>query len=286
MKQNFSLSGFPDFTSMEIARRQYVLSKIKDKFNCFGFLPISTSILEKRSNLVDSYGDDGDKLIFQILRSGDYLSKLQLNTKKLSSKDLSELISDKSLRYDLTVPFARFTAKNQSQITFPFKRYEIGYVFRADRPQRGRFRQFIQCDADIIGSRSLWLEIDLINLINSVFTSLSLKDIVIKISNRKVLEGIFNSFTTPLSFTEFCIIIDKLDKINIDKVGEILLEKEFLKEDVMFLKNLFSFKGSFEEKKKFILSKVTLNNTLETGFNELTFILDRIPLLNQLIDID
>ena len=153
MKKNFSLSGMPDFNPLQIKRREYALSVIRESFEIFGFAPIQTSIVEKRENLFGSYGDDGDKLIFQILRSGDYLNKIDINRKNINCNELSSLISDKALRYDLTVPFARFVSENQSTINFPFRRYEIGSVFRADRPQKGRLRQFTQCDADIIGSK-------------------------------------------------------------------------------------------------------------------------------------
>ena len=161
MKTNFSLSGMPDFSPAEMHTRKHVTSIIEAQFNIFGFSPITTSLIEKRSNLFDSYGEDGEKLIFQILRSGDYLQKVEKALDNLTSKTLSPLISDKSLRYDLTVPLTRYISENRSSITFPFRRYEIGSVFRADRPQKGRLRQFTQCDADIIGSQSLWLEIDL-----------------------------------------------------------------------------------------------------------------------------
>ena len=174
---------------------------MKEKFSLFGFSQISTSLMEKRDNLVGSYGDDGDKLIFQVLRSGDYLSRIQTDVKGLTSHELSSIISDKSMRYDLTLPFARFVSENQSFINLPFKRYEIGPVFRADRPQKGRLRQFIQCDADIIGTKSLWLEIDLINLIYAIFDALGLKNMVIRISNRKLLEGIFESFSNVADIT-------------------------------------------------------------------------------------
>ena len=155
----------PDFNPFDIKRRDYVVSIIKENFNRFGFLPISTSSIEKRTNLLGNYGTEGDKLIFQILKSGDFLSSVELDDNKVNAKRLASQISDKALRYDLTLPFARYVSENQSLINFPFKRYEIGNVWRADRPQKGRLRQFTQCDADIIGSNSLWLEVDLLYLI-------------------------------------------------------------------------------------------------------------------------
>ena len=276
MKKKFSLSGMPDFHSLQMKRREYILSVIKKHFELYAFSPIATSLIEKRDNLFGSYGDDGDQLIFQILRSGDYLRKIDKSDINMNFSELSQRISDKALRYDLTVPFARFLAENRSSINLPFRRYEIGPVFRADRPQRGRLRQFTQCDADIIGSRSLWSEIELIHLIDTILNDLGLKDIIIKISNRKILEGIFQSFSIDLNFSKFCIIIDKLDKLGLDKVEELLLDYGFPKEGVNFIKNLFLLDSSFEEKKKSILSQIKLNENLKLGFQELEFIIDNI----------
>ena len=206
MKKNYSLSGMPDYNSLENLKRDYLLSIIKKQFESFGFLPIATSALEKRSNLIGSYGDEGDKLVFQILNSGDYLSKIDIDQSELTSKKLSSKISTKALRYDLTIPLARYVAQNQSKLVFPFKRYEIGKVWRADRPQKGRLREFVQCDADIVGDTSLWSEFDLISLLRSIFNILGLTNMVIKISNRKILEGVFNSFEKKnITFFDFCI---------------------------------------------------------------------------------
>lgn len=288
MKKKFSLSGMPDFNPLQIKRREYALSVIRESFEIFGFSPIQTSIVEKRENLFGSYGDDGDKLIFQILRSGDYLNKIDINLKNINCNELSSLISDKALRYDLTVPFARFVSENQSTINFPFRRYEIGSVFRADRPQKGRLRQFTQCDADIIGSKSLWLEIDLLTLVDYTLNKFGLTNTVIKISNRKILEGLFESFVSNISFSKFCIIIDKLDKIGLDKIGELLLDSGFVQKDINFIKNLFLLEGSFSDKKSYILSALTINDNLQLGFEELSFLIDNIQKLSlvQNIEID
>ena len=288
MKKKFSLSGMPDFNPLQIKRREYALSVIRESFEIFGFSPIQTSIVEKRENLFGSYGDDGDKLIFQILRSGDYLNKIDINRKNINCNELSSLISDKALRYDLTVPFARFVSENQSTINFPFRRYEIGSVFRADRPQKGRLRQFTQCDADIIGSKSLWLEIDLLTLVDYTLNKFGLTNTVIKISNRKILEGLFESFVSNISFSKFCIIIDKLDKIGLDKIGELLLDSGFVQKDINFIKNLFLLEGSFSDKKSYILSALTINDNLQLGFEELSFLIENIQKLSlvQNIEID
>ena len=277
MKPNFSLSGMPDFSPVEMQKRKYVLSIIEAQFKTFGFSPIATSLIEKRSNVFDSYGEDGEKLIFQILRSGDYLKKVESELKNLTSKTLSPLISDKSLRYDLTVPLTRYIAENRSIINFPFRRYEIGSVFRADRPQKGRLRQFIQCDADIIGSKSLWLEIDLLNLMGTIFNKLKLDNLVIRVSHRKVLEGVFESFASNLSFSKFCIIIDKLDKIGLDKVGELLSDAGLSKKDICVIQELFLLKGSFLDKKQYV-SKLLKNATLQQGIDELSFIFSKTEL--------
>ena len=284
MKTNLSLSGFPDFNPLETKRREYILSIIKDSFKLFGFLPISTASIEKRSNLFGNYGDDGEKLIFQILKNGNYLSKANLETENLSFKELSPQISDKALRYDLTLSLARFVARNQSEITFPFKRYEIGSVFRADRPQKGRLREFVQCDADIVGDKSLWLEVDLLTLMTSILTQLKLKESVIKLNNRKILEGLFQCFVSNLTFSEFCIIIDKIEKIGVDKMEELLLKGGFLKESITQIKNIFSFRGSLDEKKEYLFKEIGQNDKLITGFDDLSFILNQFD--NQNIQFD
>ncbi|MAQ31420.1 MAG: histidine--tRNA ligase [Flavobacteriales bacterium] len=278
MKTNFSLSGIPDFSSFDIQKRDYVLSIIKKHFIAFGFSPISTALIEKRSNLFGSYGEDGEKLIFQILKSGDYLSKTNCDLKKITSNELSENISDKALRYDLTVSFARFFSQNQSDINLPFRRYEIGPVFRADRPQKGRLRQFTQCDADIIGSKSLLLEVDLISLIDSVLTSLKLNNMVIKISNRKILEGIFQSLSINLNFSQFSTTIDKLDKIGLNKVCDLLSSHGLPVSQVKLIKNIFSFEGTYQDKKTYVLSNFN-NKNLKLGFDEISFIFSQIDAL-------
>ena len=266
----------PDFNALETKRRNYLLSIIKNKFESFGFLPIVTSGVEKRSNLIGSYGEEGDKLVFQILNSGDYLSKIDTIDEKINSQELSSKISTKALRYDLTLPFARFVAKNQSELTFPFKRYEIGRVWRADRPQKGRLREFIQCDADIIGDKSLWLEYDLILLLKSIFKNIGLNDLVIKINNRKILEGIFKSFkNNHLSFVDYCIIIDKINKIGLDKTSVLFLDKGFSDLEVSKIIALFKLKGSFSKKRTYLLDNFEPNQLLQEGLNELDFIFNQ-----------
>ena len=181
--------GTRDFSPNIMRKRNYVLQKIKKTFDVFGFEQIETPSMENLETLSGKYGDEGDQLIFKILKSGDYLSKAKFDN-STTSKSLTPQISDKALRYDLTVPFARYVAQNRNDITFPFRRYQMQNVWRADRPQKGRFREFYQCDADIIGTSSLIAEIELVQLYDEVFNSLGLKNISIKINNRKILSGI------------------------------------------------------------------------------------------------
>ena len=183
--------GTRDFSPAEVAKRQYIISTIKSNFEKFGFQPIETPSFENSETLMGKYGEEGDRLIFKILNSGDYLAKADavLLQNKESNK-LTSSISEKALRYDLTVPFARYVVQHQSEIEFPFKRYQIQPVWRADRPQKGRFREFFQCDADVVGSKSLWQEVELVQLYDSVFTQLGLEGVTIKINNRKILSGI------------------------------------------------------------------------------------------------
>mgnify|MGYP001346557115 CR=1 FL=1 len=234
--KNFSLSGMPDFSSLEVKRREYVFSIMKNIFEKYGFSPLETPAIEKRETLIGNYGPEGDKLVYQLLKSGDFLAKK--DKKKLLSSDyktISSIISDKALRYDLTIPLARYISKNQRDINFPFKRYQMQKVWRADRPQKGRLREFTQCDADIVGSKSLWLESDLIKIYDEVFRELGLEDIVLKVNNRKILEGLYSSMSANFSFSEFCIFLDKIEK----KGKDIFLN--FLKDNGTSKKNILMF---------------------------------------------
>lgn len=293
MKRNFSISGMPDFSPFEQGRREYILSKIKEQFSLFGFSAIQTASMTKQSS---NYGEAADKLIFNVLKSGNYFTKLKEkynNAEKgisdllsLEDVDLTALICDKSLRYDLTIPFAKYVAENQSNITFPFKRYEIGSVWRADRPQKGRLREFTQCDADIIGDSSLWLEADLLDLMSSIFKVLGLDNLLIKINNRKILEGIWLEAkgVSVDSFLSFCIIIDKIDKIGIERVGGLLLDAGYQKDFIQMIQELFLFEGSFLEKKKYLLGKINKpNKILLKGLDELSFVIEKSSSINNLI---
>lgn len=180
--------GTRDFSPAEVAKRQYIISIIKNNFEKFGFQPIETPSFENSDTLMGKYGEEGDRLIFKILNSGDYLDKVSSDElQTVNYKQLTSKILKKALRYDLTVPFARYVVQHQNEIEFPFKRYQIQPVWRADRPQKGRFREFYQCDADVVGSKSLWQEVELVQLYDAVFTDLGLKGVKIKINNRKIL---------------------------------------------------------------------------------------------------
>lgn len=181
--------GTRDFSPEVMVKRNYVFKTIQNAFQNFGFLPIETPAMENLSTLMGKYGEEGDRLIFKILNSGDFLSKTELEA-TTTSKSFTNQISEKALRYDLTVPFARYVVQNRNDITFPFKRYQMQAVWRADRPQKGRFREFYQCDADVVGSDSLLYEVELVQLYDTVFADLGLKDFSICINNRKVLSGI------------------------------------------------------------------------------------------------
>ena len=215
--------GTRDFSPEVMLKRNYIMKVIKNAFQTFGYLPIETPSMENSSTLMGKYGEEGDRLIFKILNSGDYLKKVDLNS-DLDSKKMIPKISDKALRYDLTVPFARYVVQNQNDITFPFKRYQIQPVWRADRPQKGRFREFYQCDADVVGSRSLLYEVEFIQLYDKVFSELKVPT-VIKLNNRKVLSGIAEIIGAEDKLIDMTVAIDKLDKIGLDLVKEEMLQK-------------------------------------------------------------
>ena len=218
--------GTRDFSSTEVAKRNYIFDTIKRSFETFGFQPIETPSFENSETLMGKYGDEGDRLIFKILNSGDYLAKV--DDKTLKNKDsniLTSKISEKALRYDLTVPFARYVVQHQNELEFPFKRYQMQPVWRADRPQKGRFREFYQCDADVVGSTSLWQEIEFVQLYDDVFTKLGLTNTIIKINNRKILSGIAEIIGAKDKLIDFTVALDKLDKIGKEGVVNEMLSK-------------------------------------------------------------
>ena len=226
--------GMRDFNSDVIQRRDYILETVKTAFECYSYAPIETPAMENIQTLTGKYGDEADRLIFKILNSGDYLLKSTLD-KNITSKALTQSIVEKALRYDLTVPFARFVVQNRNEITFPFKRYQMQNVWRADKPQKGRYREFFQCDADIIGTDSLLCEVELVQLYDEVFTRLNIPNVSISINNRKVLSGMIELMGATDLFDDVMIVLDKLDKIGIDKVKEEMENKGVNKESLSIL---------------------------------------------------
>lgn len=360
--------GTRDFSPSEVAKRQYIMSAIKHHFETFGFQPIETPSFENSETLMGKYGEEGDRLIFKILNSGDYFTSLSKNTDDFAkiifdlqlivdnrnNKAINELsfeseakeikerlvlendqlkdayidfvkcfmfdmnnfdvkklinegfndnllaevfplnkvtkkISEKALRYDLTVPFARYVVQHQNEIEFPFKRYQIQPVWRADRPQKGRFREFFQCDADVVGSTSLWQEVELVQLYDSVFSSLGLNGVTIKINNRKVLSGIAEVIGAKDKLIDFTVALDKLDKIGEDGVKKEMLEKGITEEALVKVQPLFNFTGSIEEKLNKLTDLLATSEEGLKGVEELRFICDNVAeigLGKSILDLD
>ena len=344
--------GTRDFSPAEVAKRNYIFSTIKTNFEKFGFQPIETPSFENSETLMGKYGEEGDRLIFKILNSGDYLDNKATNeiftnvisihkfleeiSKKVSGKELSyeeflqeynfylstlkslekisgitseylfekfnygslfsakefidrylkniskqltSKISEKALRYDLTVPFARYVVQHQNEIEFPFKRYQIQPVWRADRPQKGRFREFYQCDADVVGSNSLWQEVELVQLYDSVFSQLGLGGVTIKINNRKILSGIAEVIGASDKLIDFTVALDKLDKIGEDGVKKEMLEKGISETAIEKVQPLFNFTGTINEKIEKLAHLLANSEEGMKGVNELQFICDNVTTL-------
>ncbi|RLD69868.1 MAG: histidine--tRNA ligase [Bacteroidetes bacterium] len=244
--------GTRDFNPLEMARRNFIFDTIRKIFKTYGYLPIETPAMENLSSLMGKYGEEGDKLLFKILNSGDFKAKLDAETlHETPAGRLGVLIAEKGLRYDLTVPFARFVVQHRNDIAFPFKRYQIQPVWRADRPQRGRYREFYQCDVDVIGSHSLLNEFELMQIMDEVFTALGLK-VVIKLNNRKVLAGIVEVIGEPDRMIDITVAIDKLDKIGMEKVLAELDQKGLSKQSVEKLKPVLEMEGTTSTKLNFL----------------------------------
>jgi histidyl-tRNA synthetase len=282
--------GTRDFSPAEVAKRQYIINIIKTNFEKYGFQPIETPSFENSETLMGKYGEEGDRLIFKILNSGNFLDKVapdQLTTSNYLP--LTKLISEKALRYDLTVPFARYVVQHQNEIEFPFKRYQIQPVWRADRPQKGRFREFYQCDADVVGSDSLWQEVELVQLYDAVYLDLGLKNVTIKINNRKILSGIAEVIGASDKLIDFTVALDKLDKIGADGVKKEMLEKGISETAIEKVQALFNFTGTIDEK----IDKLSnlLSNSVEgkKGIDELKFICNNVKNLglnHSILDLD
>ena len=269
--------GTRDFSSTEVANRTYIINTMKTAFETFGFQPIETPSFENSATLMGKYGEEGDRLIFKILNSGDYLKKADSNLLELKeSTRLTSQISEKALRYDLTVPFARYVVQHQNDITFPFKRYQIQPVWRADRPQKGRFREFFQCDADVVGSKSLLQEVDFIQLYDTVFTNLKLIGSTIKINNRKILAGIAEVIGAKDKLIDFTVALDKLDKIGASGVEKEMLEKGISVEAIKKVTPLFNLSGSNTDQLNILDTLLSSSEEGKKGVEELRFVVNTI----------
>jgi histidyl-tRNA synthetase len=285
--------GTRDFSPVEMDKRNHIYNTLKTIFRKFGYAEIQTPSFENLSTLTGKYGDEGDKLIFKILNSGDYLSKAPEDL--LGSKNSTSLIShisEKALRYDLTVPFARYVVMHQNDIALPFKRFQIQPVWRADRPQRGRYREFYQCDVDVVGSSSLLNEAEFILIYNEALVELGLKDFNIKLNNRKVLSGIAEVVGKPDLIVDMTVAIDKLDKIGLEGVNKELLERGFTQDDLEVLKPIIELSGSNEEKLSSMREVLSNSEIGMKGIAEIEEVFDYVrkfgrgDLLEKIVEVD
>jgi histidyl-tRNA synthetase len=266
--------GTRDFSPAEMQRRNFIFDTIRKVFKTFGYQPIETPAMETLNTLLGKYGEEGDKLLFKILNSGDFLNKADNEAHKNGdSSRFAISISEKGLRYDLTVPFARYVVQNRNEIIFPFKRYQIQPVWRADRPQKGRFREFYQCDADVIGSKSLFNELELIQIIDKVFILLNL-EVEIKLNNRKILSGIAEIIGKPELLIPITIAIDKLDKIGEEKVMQELIEKGLKDDDIKIIRPILFLEGNNAEKLNSLKSILKKSDIAIKGIEEMEELLD------------
>ncbi len=281
-------AGTRDFGPEEMIRRTYIFDTIKSVFRTFGFLPLETPAMENLSTLLGKYGEEGDKLLFKILNSGDFTSKLEAGDLTGANANANPAaaalkISEKGLRYDLTVPFARYVVQHRNDITFPFRRYQIQPVWRADRPQKGRYREFYQCDVDVIGSRSLLGEVELMQIVREVFARLGVA-VLLKINNRKILYGIAETIGHADRMTEITVAIDKIDKIGIEKVNEELVARGISAGAVEKLRPILSLSGSNREKLGQLAAVIGASETGMKGVEEVSTILDYVEALEIPLD--
>lgn len=278
--------GTRDFSPVETARRNYIFDTIREVFRLYGFMPIETPAMENLSTLMGKYGEEGDKLLFKILNSGDYLAKADRGL--IDAGDTGRLaaqLCEKGLRYDLTVPFARYVVQHRNDLQMPFKRFQIQPVWRADRPQKGRYREFYQCDADVVGSDSLVNEIELLQLIDEVFARLNIR-ISIKLNNRKVLAGIAEIIGFPDKIVDITVAIDKLDKIGIDNVNAELAERGLSAEAVERLQPILAISGTTDERLKALGELLAGSATGLKGVEELTTVIGGTRELGLRADLD
>ncbi len=268
--------GTRDFSPVEMARRNYIFNTIREVFYLYGFQQIETPSMENLSTLMGKYGDEGDKLLFKIQNSGDYFRSL--TDEELLSRNSAKLackFCEKGLRYDLTVPFARYVVMHRDEIAFPFKRFQIQPVWRADRPQKGRYREFYQCDADVVGSDSLLNEVELIQMIDTVFQKFGVR-VSIKMNNRKILSGLAEMIGQADKIVDITVAIDKLDKIGLENVNAELAEKGIPSASIEKLQPVIMLSGTNEEKLQALKSILSDTETGLKGIEECEFILDRV----------
>ena len=282
--------GTRDFSPVEMVKRNYIFDTIKRVFRKYGYQQIETPTMENSSTLLGKYGEEGDKLIFKVLNSGDYLAKVnpeKLNT--LNSNSVAADISEKALRYDLTVPFARYVVQHQNEITFPFKRFQVQPVWRADRPQRGRYREFYQCDADVVGSDSLLNEAEFVMIYDEALGKLGLRDFSIKINNRKILSGIAEIIDKVDNIIDLTVAIDKLDKIGLDGVIKELLERGFTEADIDKIKPVILLEGSNAQKLQSLREALAASEIGLKGCDEIETVfsyIEKCPLQTAKLELD
>lgn len=278
--------GTRDFSPAEMARRNYIFDTIRSVFRLYGYNPLETPAMENLSTLMGKYGEEGDKLLFKILNSGEYLKNVDpqmledVNYPKLTNK-----ISEKGLRYDLTVPFARYVVQHRNDLLMPFKRYQIQPVWRADRPQKGRYREFYQCDADVVGSDSLLNEIELLQMVDDVFRHLRIR-VILKLNNRKVLAGIAELIGHPDKIIDITTAIDKLDKIGLEKVNEELMERGLSPEAVEKLQPILAISGTLDERLSQLDTLLASSEVGSLGVKELKTVIDGVTSLGLTAELD
>ena len=274
--------GTRDFSPMEMAKRNYIFDTIKQAYQLYGFQQIETPAMETLGTLMGKYGEEGDKLLFKVLNSGDYLSKV--TSEELAERNslhLAAKLCEKGLRYDLTVPFARYVVMHREELQLPFKRYQMQPVWRADRPQKGRYREFYQCDADVVGSNSLLNEVELMQIVDTVFTRFGVR-VLIKINNRKILSGIAEVIGAADKIVDITVAIDKLDKIGLDNVNAELREDGLSEEQIEKLQPIITLEGSNDEKLQTIAEVLKDSETGQKGVEEIRFILNTLSSLSNL----
>ncbi len=276
--------GTRDFSAAVVNKRQFILNSIRSVFELYGFEPLETPAMENLETLMGKYGEEGDKLLFKILNNGlndpKNISKANSGFEKLMQGKTSPELTERALRYDLTIPFARYVAMNHGQLTFPYKRYQMQPVWRADRPQKGRYREFTQCDADVVGSTSLLNEVELAIIYHRVFEKLGLKDYSLRVNNRKILAALARRCNAEEKMTDITVAIDKLDKIGLDKVVEELEQRGLPFTSVKTVKSFLQIEGSNEEKIAVLRKMFTGDNEGLEGVDELSFIIERLGGIN------